>query len=169
MGQGSRIGATSGHRRHRKSRASVLVTRQRFHRVCRRSGTQEGFRRGRSFHTGLPNARCFRGWILEPRRGLDSLQSRPIVRGGEIYEVPARGGTPNLLISPEPEAALSSPLFLPRAGSRALSVTKQTILDTGRRETLGPGSNPVYSPAAISSIRTSRLSTRRARPFRWTL
>ncbi len=82
-----------------------------------------------------------------------------------LYEVPGRGGTPNLLISPEesegspggPTGAISWPHFLPsEAGARVLvftfgSLTEQTMmvqnLETGQKELLGPGTLPFYSPS----------------------
>ena len=85
--------------------------------------------------------------------------------GGDhsLYEVPARGGTPDLLISPEefgsvsPEApvAITWSHFLPaEAGARVLalgfgnarerSMAVQN-LETGQRELLGPGAFPFYS------------------------
>jgi len=82
----------------------------------------------------------------------------------QLYEVPARGGAPKVLISGEepdsslagPTGALISPHFLPPdAGSRVLlftfgSLTERTMmiqdLDSGRREILGLGHLPVYDP-----------------------
>ena len=81
-----------------------------------------------------------------------------------LYEVAARGGTPNLLISPEesegspggPAGAIAWPHFLPpEAGARVLVFTAggavPTImlkdLETGRQEILGPGTVPFYAPS----------------------
>ncbi len=82
-----------------------------------------------------------------------------------LYEVSASGGTPNLLVSPEesegspggPTGEIWRPHFLPsRAGPRVLvfafgNRTALTMmvqdLETGRRETLGPGALPFYSPS----------------------
>ena len=82
-----------------------------------------------------------------------------------LYEVPGRGGTPNLLISPEesegspggPTGVIAWPHFLPsEAGARVLvfafgSPTEATMmvqnLETGQRELLGPGAVPFYSPS----------------------
>ena len=81
-----------------------------------------------------------------------------------LYEVPGRGGTPNLLISPDksegsggPTGEIVWPHFLPsEAGARVLvltfgSGTEQTMmvqnLETGQRELLGPGAYPFYSPS----------------------
>ena len=82
-----------------------------------------------------------------------------------LYEVPGRGGTPNLLISPEesegslggPTGAIVYPHFLPsEAAARVLvfafgSPTEQTMMvqnvETGQRELLGPGAMPFYSPS----------------------
>ncbi len=84
-----------------------------------------------------------------------------------LYQVPAHGGNPELLISREapesssegPTGAVVSPHFLPgEAGSRVLlftfgSATEQTMmlqdLESGRRETLGPGHQPFYSAGHI--------------------
>ena len=81
----------------------------------------------------------------------------------DIYEVPALGGTENLLIAKEqpdslaggPTGFLARPHFLPaEAGARVLLYTfggnpGRTMilqdLDGGRREILGPGSHPFYS------------------------
>ncbi len=80
-----------------------------------------------------------------------------------LYEVPGRGGTPNLLISPEesegspggPTGGIAFPHFLPsKAGARVLvfafgSISEQTMmvqnLETGQRELLGPGAASFYS------------------------
>ena len=85
----------------------------------------------------------------------------------ELYQVPARGGDPELLISREapestsegPTGAVLSPHFLPgEAGRRVLVFTfgtqsEQTMmlqdLESGRRETLGPGHHPFYSAGHI--------------------
>ena len=84
---------------------------------------------------------------------------------GKLYEVPARGGPAELLVSPEdveqsaglPQgqaAQLNYPHFLPReAGMRVLLYTigsRERILmvhdlDSGRRAALGPGALPSYS------------------------
>ena len=84
-----------------------------------------------------------------------------------LYQVPARGGDPELLISGEapestsegPTGAVLSPHFLPgEAGSRVLvftfgTLSEQTMmlqdLESGRRETLGPGHQPFYSAGHI--------------------
>ena len=82
-----------------------------------------------------------------------------------LYQVPARGGTPNLLISPEeseessggPMGTITWARFLPaEAGARVLvfafgSPTEKSMmvqnLETGQRELLGPGAFPFYSPS----------------------
>ena len=87
---------------------------------------------------------------------------------GKLYEVPARGGTPQLLVSPEEPGQSSEPSkgatglirwphFLPpEDGARVLvytfgSESERTMmvhdLDSGRREVLGPGELPFYSPS----------------------
>ena len=80
-----------------------------------------------------------------------------------LYEVAARGGTPNLLISTEesggapggPTGQITWSHFLPsEAGARVLvftfgSLTEDSMMvqniETGQRELLGPGSFPSYS------------------------
>ena len=82
-----------------------------------------------------------------------------------LYEVPAGGGTPNLLVLPNepegllggPKGAIRQPHFLPpEAGPRVLlsaveSSDGHTLmvqdLDTGRREILGRGVYAAYSPS----------------------
>ncbi len=82
-----------------------------------------------------------------------------------IHEVPAQGGVPSPLIGREdsdgssegPTGPISRPHFLPsEEGSRVLVFTfggagnsKMMLqdLDTGRREFLGPGDRPFYSPS----------------------
>ncbi len=85
-----------------------------------------------------------------------------------LYEVAARGGPPNLLITADdgsepssdaPTGALLSPHFLPaEAGRRVLvftfgTLTQQTVmlqdLESGRRERLGPGHKPFYSAGRL--------------------
>ena len=93
-----------------------------------------------------------------------------------LYEVPSRGGTPKLLISPEesegspggPTGGIVSPHFLPsEAGARVLvfvfgSGTGTTMmvqnLETGRRELLGPGAMPVYSPSGHLVYQSQQLT-----------
>ena len=81
---------------------------------------------------------------------------------GPLYQVPARGGEPNILLTPDDVEATSggakglrSSAFLPsQAGNRVLlfglgDVRNEEMfvqdLETGRREALGPGAKPVYS------------------------
>ena len=82
-----------------------------------------------------------------------------------LYEVPAGGGTPRPLNLPEqagsptesPTGAARWPHFLPsEAGARVLVFTSARAnettmvvhdLETGRREVLGPGTLPFYSPS----------------------
>ena len=87
---------------------------------------------------------------------------------GKLYEVPARGGAAKLLVAPEdieqssepsqaPTGLIHWPHFLPpEAGSRVLVYTfgpptERTMmvhdLESGRREALGPGELPFYSPS----------------------
>ena len=99
--------------------------------------------------------------------------------GTLLYEVPGRGGTPNLLISPDksegspggPTRRSFRPHFLPsEAGPRVLvftfgSPTEQTMMvqnvETGETELLGPGAVPFYSPSGHlvyqSNVRTDDL------------
>ena len=82
-----------------------------------------------------------------------------------LYEVPASGGTPNLLVSPEgsdespggPTGGIWRPHFLPSEaaprvllfafGTRTAPTMMVQDLETGRREILGPGALPFYSPS----------------------
>ena len=84
-----------------------------------------------------------------------------------LYQVPSRGGDPELLISAEgsesssqgPTGGLASPHFLPgEAGRRVLlftfgSASERTMmlqdLDSERREILGPGHQPFFSAGHI--------------------
>ena len=93
-----------------------------------------------------------------------------------LYEVSASGGTPKLLVSPEesegssggPTGGIYCPHFLPsEAGPRALLFafgTGQALtmmvqdLETGRREILGPGTFPVYSPSGHIVYQTAGLT-----------
>ncbi len=97
--------------------------------------------------------------------GAWSADGESIVFGssGSIYEVPARGGTADLLIEPidassdAPTGILGRPHFLPpEAGKRVLiytfgAGTERTMmvqdLESGKREVLGPGTHPFYSPS----------------------
>ncbi len=101
-----------------------------------------------------------------------------------LYEVSASGGTPNLLVSPEesegspggPTGGIWRPHFLPsRAGPRVLvfafgNRTALTMmvqdLETGRREILGPGALPFYSPSGHIVYQADGLTyDLLARPF----
>ncbi len=93
--------------------------------------------------------------------------SSPIINAADpvIYEVPAQGGVPSLLIGPAesegspegPTGSISRPHFLPSdTGRRVLVFTFGTAgasemmiqdLETGRQEFLGPGDRPFYSPS----------------------
>ncbi len=108
----------------------------------------------------LPNGRFWGGtWSPDVEVIVFSSGSQFV-----LYEVPGRGGTPNLLISPgESEGspgvsagAMSRPHFLPseagarvlvfRAGGAAPTIMLKD-LETGRQELLGPGAVPFYSPS----------------------
>ena len=94
-----------------------------------------------------------------------------------LYEVPARGGTANRLVWPEePDqpVGLVYPHFLPsEAGDRVLLLSsvggssKLMVQDlkTGRRELLGPGFAPVYSPSGHLVYQVFGISTLWALPF----
>ena len=94
-----------------------------------------------------------------------------------IYEVPAAGGTPEVIIAPEdpetssggPTGVIVWPRFLPpEAGDRVLvfgfgdqiELTMMVQdLDTGWREILGTGVFPVYSPSGHIVYQPSPLTT----------
>ena len=95
-----------------------------------------------------------------------------------LHEVPGRGGTPNLLISPEESAGSPGgptgaifPHFLPsEAGARVLVFTVLTYgtsteltmmvqnVETGQRELLGPGATPFYSPSGHLVYQSASLT-----------
>jgi Tol biopolymer transport system component/DNA-binding winged helix-turn-helix (wHTH) protein len=91
-----------------------------------------------------------------------------------LYEVPAGGGTPTVLLTPQllnespAKGCIYNPHFLPaQAGSRVLafafgyedSTVMMQNLRTGRRETLGPGNRPWYSPSGHLLHRWSKESS----------
>ena len=94
-----------------------------------------------------------------------------------LYEVPAQGGEPQVLFAPEPpEDQLLHPHSLPsEAGGRKLlyvmakSPTEGQIvmrdLDTGRREVLASGFNPVYAPTGHIVYRSVEPAGIWAAPF----
>ena len=94
-----------------------------------------------------------------------------------LYEVPARGGTANRLVWPEePDQPLGLvyPHFLPsEAGDRVLLLSsvggssKLMVQDlkTGRRELLGAGFAPVYSPSGHLVYNVFGIYTLWALPF----
>ena len=96
----------------------------------------------------------------------------------KLYEVPARGGTANLLVWPEESEQSSAwtvtPHFLPsEAGDRVLLFSLLAggfnlmvqDLKTGRRELLVPGWAPVYSPSGHLVYEVFGMSTLWALPF----
>jgi Tol biopolymer transport system component/predicted Ser/Thr protein kinase len=111
-------------------------------------------------------SRLFYGGSWSPD-GDSVVFSSPITEAADpmIYEVPAQGGVPSLLIGPEesewspegPTGSISRPHFLPSdTGRRVLVFTFGTAgasemmiqdLETGQREFLGPGDRPFYSPS----------------------
>lgn len=111
---------------------------------------------------GLPGVH-FHGGTWSPDGELIVFSSGPLIQPHSLYQVPARGGTPGLLLAPEDldqasEGATKYPAwahFLPsEAGARILVFTfgietGQTMvvqdLVSSQRETLGPGAWPVYS------------------------
>ena len=112
----------------------------------------------------LPSGNLFGGsWSPDGEVIVFSSRSR-----ATLYEVAARGGPPNLLITADdgsetssdaPTGALLSPHFLPaEAGRRVLvftfgTLTQQTMmlqdLESGRRQRLGPGHQPFYSAGRL--------------------
>ena len=123
-----------------------------------------------SVRGGLPVTLCelpganFTGGAWSPDGELIVFGSGP---PHVLYQVPSRGGDPELLISAEesesssqgPTGGLGHPHFLPdEAGPRVLLFTFGTAsertmmlqdLDSGRRENLGPGHQPFYSAGHI--------------------
>ncbi len=122
-----------------------------------------------SVQGGLASRLCqlpathFHGGTWSPDGEVIVFSSGAAGSGHSLYEVPARGGTANLLIAPEesegspggPTGIILSSHFLPsEAGARVLVFTfgsrpRQTMmvqdLETGQRELLGPGAFPFYS------------------------
>ena len=110
----------------------------------------------------MPGA-AFYGGAWSPDGDLVVFSSNPANVFPAIYEVPAQGGVPSLLIGPEesegssqaPTGAISRPYFLPsETGRRVLvftfgsTITSEMMsqdLETGRRVFLGPGDRPSYS------------------------
>ncbi len=123
-----------------------------------------------SVRGGLPIRLCelpntyFLGGTWSPHGETIVFSSGPPIT---LYEVPARGGEPELLVSGEgfesssesPTSEGGSPHFLPvSAGRRVLVFTIDgeqgraivlQNLDSGRREVLGPGHQPFYSAGHI--------------------
>jgi len=100
------------------------------------------------------------------------FSSGPAGAPHNLYEVPALGGTPRLVISPGEDENLSGSInwarFLPaEAGARTLiftfgSFSDETIavenLSTGERRILGSGAAPVYSPSGHLIFQSSRAN-----------
>ncbi len=160
MGPGSRPAATAGDRRYRRSQLPFWSPDSYFI-----GFTAAGELKKVSVQGGLAIRLCELPGTLYG--GTWSPDGEVIVfsSGLLIYDVPGRGGTPNLLISREesegspggPTGGIVWPHFLPsEAGARVLvftfgSATEQTMmvqnLETGQRELLGPGAVPFYSPS----------------------
>ena len=105
----------------------------------------------------------FHGGTWSPDGEVIVFSSGPRSQPHSLYQVPARGGAPGLLLAPEdldqasvgPGEYLAWSHFLPpEAGARVLVFTfgtpnEQTMvvqdLETGQRELLGPGAAPIYS------------------------
>ena len=118
-----------------------------------------------------PGSSIDRGPVTRLKGGTWSPDGNSIVFSEDerLYEIPARGGTPKLLVSPEeseqssaepsggPRGLIRWPHFMPsEAGARVLvytfgSVAERTMmvhdLESSRREILGPGELPSYSPS----------------------
>ena len=118
----------------------------------------------------------FHGGTWSPGGEVIVFSSGPAAEPHSLYQVPARGGTPGLLLASEDldqasEGAARYPAwshFLPsEAGARVLVFTfgtesEQTMvvqdLETGQRELLGPGAAPVYSNSGHLLYATSPTS-----------
>ncbi len=121
----------------------------------------------------------FHGGTWSPDGEVIVFSSGPSAQPHSLYQVPARGGTPGLLLAPEDldqasEGAVKYTAwshFLPsEAGARVLvftfgteseqtMVVKDLDLETGQRELLGPGAAPVYSNTGHLLYATSPTST----------
>ena len=119
----------------------------------------------------------FHGGTWSPYGEVIVFSSGPMTQSHSLYQVPAPGGTPGLLLAPEdlnqasegPAKYLAWSHFLPsEAGARVLvftfgTVSEQTMvvqdLETGQRELLGPGAAPVYSNSSHLVYATSPISS----------
>ena len=119
----------------------------------------------------------FHGGTWSPDGEVIVFSSGPMTQSHSLYQVPAPGGTPGLLLAPEdlnqasegPAKYLAWSHFLPsEAGARVLvftfgTVSEQTMvvqdLETGQRELLGPGAAPVYSNSGHLVYATSPISS----------
>ena len=124
----------------------------------------------------LPGAH-FHGGTWSPDGEVIVFSSGPRSLPHSLYQVPAHGGTPGLLLASEdldqasvgPGQYLAWSHFLPpEAGARVLVFTfgtpnEQTMvvqdLETGQRELLGPGAAPVYSNTGHLVYTTSPTSS----------
>ena len=119
----------------------------------------------------------FHGGTWSPDGEVIVFSSGPQGQDHSLYQVPARGGAPGLLLAPEDldqasEGRAKFPVwshFLPpEAGARVLVFTFGTLvehtmavqdLQTGQRELLGPGATPVYSSSGHLVYATSPTSS----------
>ena len=119
----------------------------------------------------------FHGGTWSPDGEVIVFSSGPRSQPHSLYQVPAPGGAPGLLLAPEdldqasvgPGEYLAWSHFLPpEAGARVLVFTfgtpsEQTMvvqdLETGQRELLGPGAAPVYSNSGHLVYATSPTSS----------
>ncbi|MCH7945387.1 MAG: PD40 domain-containing protein [Armatimonadetes bacterium] len=118
----------------------------------------------------------FHGGTWSPDGEVIVFSSGPMTQPHSLYQVPARGGAPGLLLAPgDLDQASEGPgtypawsHFLPsEAGARVLVFTfgradEQTMLvqdlETGQRELLGPGAFPFYSYSGHLLYQTSPTS-----------
>ncbi len=118
----------------------------------------------------------FHGGTWSPDGEVIVFSSGPMTQSHSLYQVPAPGGTPGLLLAPEDleQASEGAGTYLawshflpPEAGARVLVFTFGTLmehtmavqdLETGQRELLGSGAAPVYSKSGHLLYATSPAS-----------
>ena len=119
----------------------------------------------------------FHGGTWSPDGEVIVFSAGPQGQDHSLYQVPARGGAPGLLLAPEDLDQTSegrakfpawSHFLPPEAGARVLVFTFGTLnkhtmavqdLETGQRELLGPGATPVYSSSGHLVYATSPTSS----------